>query len=335
VARGGGPAVARVLEGVTKTVRRHEMFSPGALVLVSVSGGPDSTCLLHALHRLRRLLRIRLAVFHFDHGLRPDSGKDAAYVRRGADRLNVPYHLRRTDRKPPRGASVEQWARSQRRVPELEVSQEIGADRIATGHTLDHQAETVLMAVLQGHGLQAVAGIPPAIGPFVRPLIDTPRSDTEAFCRSLGMRPRRDPMNRDLQYLRNAIRAKALPSLERLTGRGVREALARTASLLREDARELNRQAGHAFAPAVDEREGGLFVEVTALLDLPPPVASRVVSQALFRSGITPTQDHIEAVVDLAKNRPGRRRDLPGGLLAVRERDYVRLSRPSPETPDS
>ena len=333
--RGGGPAVARVLEGITKTARRHEMFSPSHLVLVGVSGGPDSTCLLQALHRLRRLLRIELAVFHFDHGLRPDSGKDAEYVRRMARRMDVPFHLRSTGQKPPRGVSVEQWARTQRRVPELEVSQEIGADRIATGHTLDDQAETVLMAVLQGHGLQGVAGIPPVIGPYVRPLLDTPRVDTEAFCRSLGMRPRQDPMNRDLRYLRNAIRARALPSLERLSGRGVREALARTASLLREDARELNRQAGRAFSAAVDEREGGLYLQEIALRDLPTPIASRVASQALFRSGITPTQEHIEAVLDLAKNRPGRRRDLPGGLLAVRERDYVRLSRPSPEEPDS
>ena len=85
------PAVARVLERVTRTVREHELFSPGDLILVSCSGGPDSVCLLYSLWYLRRLFRIRLAVFHFDHRLRPDSGKDAAYVRALADRLRLPF----------------------------------------------------------------------------------------------------------------------------------------------------------------------------------------------------------------------------------------------------
>ena len=84
------PAVARVLELVTATARAHEMFLPRQTVLVAVSGGPDSVCLLHSLYNLRRLLRIHLEVFHLDHGLRPDSGKDAEYVRRLTRRLKVP-----------------------------------------------------------------------------------------------------------------------------------------------------------------------------------------------------------------------------------------------------
>ena len=86
------PAVARVLERVTKTAREHEKFEPGDLVLVSCSGGPDSVCLLYSLWHLRRLFRIRLAVFHFDHRLRPDSAKDAAYVRTLAGRLSDTMH---------------------------------------------------------------------------------------------------------------------------------------------------------------------------------------------------------------------------------------------------
>src|SRR5881392_4507122 len=84
------PAVARVLERVTATAREHEMFSPGDKVLVAVSGGPDSTCLLHSLYMLRRLFKIELEVFHFDHKLRPESAKDAQYVKRQAAKLNVP-----------------------------------------------------------------------------------------------------------------------------------------------------------------------------------------------------------------------------------------------------
>src|SRR5688572_14672052 len=104
------PAVARVLERVTKTAREHEMFREGDTVLVSVSGGPDSVCLLYSLWYLRRLFKIRLEVFHFDHRLRPDSGKDADYVRGLAERLKLPFHVRTAEDAPAKGASMEAWA---------------------------------------------------------------------------------------------------------------------------------------------------------------------------------------------------------------------------------
>src|SRR5690349_2989093 len=106
------PAVARVLERVTATAREHAMVSDGDLVMVMVSGGPDSTCLIHSLHLLRRLLKIRLAVVHVDHRLRQDSAKDAAYARRQAERLRVPFVLRTASGAPAAGESVEAWART-------------------------------------------------------------------------------------------------------------------------------------------------------------------------------------------------------------------------------
>src|SRR5919198_6208902 len=93
-------AVARVLERVTATAREHDMFTPGDRVLVAVSGGPDSTCLLYSLHMLRRLFKIKLEVFHFDHRLRPDSAKDARYVKRMAAKLGLPFHLVTAATKP-------------------------------------------------------------------------------------------------------------------------------------------------------------------------------------------------------------------------------------------
>ena len=110
------PAVARVLERVTATARRHEMFLPGECVLVSVSGGPDSMCLLHSLVRLRRLFRIRLEVFHFDHRMRRDSAKDGAYVERAAAKLRVPFHLETAESPRDPEMSPEQWAREVRRA---------------------------------------------------------------------------------------------------------------------------------------------------------------------------------------------------------------------------
>ena len=123
------PAVARVLERVTATAREHDMFLPKETTLVAVSGGPDSTCLLYALWHLRRLFRIRLEVFHYDHRLRPESGKDAEYVRRLAARLKVPFHLRVAESGPGSGESVEAWARTRRVTEAMRLRRDIGARR--------------------------------------------------------------------------------------------------------------------------------------------------------------------------------------------------------------
>jgi tRNA(Ile)-lysidine synthase len=320
-----------VLERVTATARAHDMFAPGDLVLVAVSGGPDSVCLLHALHRLRRLFRIRLAVFHFDHRLRPDSGKDAEYVRRMANRLALPFHLREAAARPPKGASMEMWGRWARTEGMTSVGAEIGATKFADGHTVDDQAETVLMALVLGWGPDGLSGIHPVNGMLVRPLLDVTREEVEAFCRALGLRPRRDPTNRDVRLLRNALRLKALPAIERATGREVKRTFAQTADLVREDTAELFREATRVANDLVHVDKEAVSMPVEGLRALAPALARRVVRRAFQMGGFGWTRESIQAVLDLAEGRPGRRRDLPGGLKADRDTGYVRVARASPE----
>jgi tRNA(Ile)-lysidine synthase len=331
------PAVARVLERVTKTAREHEMFRPGDLVLVSCSGGPDSVCLLYSLWHLRRLFKIRLAVFHFDHRLRSDSAKDAAYVRTLAERLKLPYHRRTADDRPKKGQSVEAWARLARLRAANDVRREIGAPCFAEGHTLDDQAETVLLNLVRGSGLEGLSGIDPGSRTWVQPLIAVERSDVEAFCTALRLRPRRDPMNEDRRFLRAAIRHEVMPVLEHATVRGVSSSIVRTADLLRRDKDELYAATVKAGLDVVDgERGSDVRIDVAKLRTLSDPLAARVIRWAAYNVLATDwaapwTKDAIEAVLDLAKGRPGRRRDLPEGLKAVREKEYVRVSRASPE----
>jgi tRNA(Ile)-lysidine synthase len=338
------PAVARVLERVTKTAREHEMFGPGDLVLVSCSGGPDSVCLLYSLWHLRRLFKIRLAVFHFDHKLRPDSAKDAAYVRNLAERLKLPFHLRTAEGGPKKGVSVEAWATVARGDAANDVRRELGGKAIAEGHTLDDQAETVLLNLIRGSGLEGIGGIDPGHGEqtrHVQPLLDVERTDVEAFCRALHLRPRRDPMNEDRRYLRAAIRHEVLPLLERATGRGVSRSIARTAELLRADGDELAAGAVIAYRDTVDgERGSSVRFDAAKLRELPKPVASRVIRFAVYNvlssEWAAPwSKNAIEAVLDLAHGRPGRRRDLSEGLKAIREKEYVRVSRSSSPSPES
>ena len=333
------PAVARVLERVTRTAREHEMFAPGDRVLVSVSGGPDSVCLLYSLWYLRRLFKILVEVFHFDHRLRPDSARDGEYVRKLSGRLELAFHLRTAEGAPTKGLSVEAWATVERMNAANDVRKAIGARVIAEGHTLDDQAETVLLNLIRGSGLEGVSGIWPGTRAhaLVQPLIDVERAEVESFCRALHLRPRIDPTNRDPRHLRNAIRLKVLPAIERATGREVRQPIARTAELLREDRMELYAAAVETMGRVVTEEEDEQRFDAAALRSLPRPVASRIVRLSLFRivtlgDGPAWTRDGVDAVLDLAAGRPGRRRDLPNGLKARREREYVSVSRTSPES---
>src|SRR2546427_1792684 len=237
--------------------RRHGMFEAKSRVVVAVSGGPDSLCLLHSLVRLKRLLRIEPVCFHFDHRLRPGSDADARYVRSQAQRLGVPYMVREADSKPRKGESVEAWARGVRYEALSAVVEELGGGVAAVGHTADDQAETVLLALLRGGGLEAIAGMSPVGRPIVRPLLETTREDTVAFCRALRLRPRRDPMNEDPSFMRAAIRTRVVPELERRVDRGVGGALSRTASLLRRDADFLDRLAREAEREVVQTQAAG------------------------------------------------------------------------------
>ena len=201
------------------------------------------------------------------------------------------------------------------------MSLDVGAGRIALGHTLDDQAETVLIALMRGGGLEAVSGIDPAQGRLVRPLIRVRRTDVESFCRAIGLRPRLDPTNRDPRLLRNAVRLEVIPAMEKATARDVKGPIARSSDLLRSDLDQIRpREFELLFAKSGG---GELVLDVRELESMPRETAAFAVKVAL--------QQQLSALLGLAGGRPGRRVSLPGGFTAVREREYIRIS--SPENP--
>jgi len=334
------PAVARVLERLVSTVRHRGLIEPGQTVLLAVSGGPDSTCLLHAMARVSRLLHVRLAVAHVDHGMRTDSAADAAYVERSARAVGLPVRVLRIEGRPSRGASVEAFLRGERYRLLEAARRDAGVDLVATAHTADDQAETVLMALLRGAGLSALGGIAPRRDRVIRPLLDVTRDETAAFCRALRLRPRSDPMNLEPGYLRVAVRQQVLPAIARATGREVRATIGRTADALREDATLLDALAARASRRIVRRLPAsgniaGRALDAGALAALPYPVASRVVARSLDALGLPAerARAHVDAVLDLAAGPPGRRADLPGALNARRVRSYVHLLPASPASP--
>jgi len=303
-------------------------------LLVAVSGGADSVALLHLLARFAARRPLRLVVAHLDHALRRGSPVDRRFVERLSARLGLPCLSDRRDVASLRlrGDSPEEAARRVRRGFLVEAAAQAGATRIATGHTLDDQAETVLMRLARGAGPAALAGMEAAgPGPFVRPLLGIERADLRAWLRGRGLSHREDPSNRTLRYDRNRVRRLVVPALaEALNPRAARH-LVEAAERLREDAKYLDALAGRRLASvARGSSRGTLALDAGALARTPSCLAARIVRLALERSGTDPRRigsRHVNALLGLARGEDGRQADLPGGLRAVRRGKRILLER--------
>ncbi len=267
---------------VEGTLRRHAMLAGGETVLVAVSGGADSVALLSILTALAPAWRLTLHVLHVDHGLRADSGRDADFVRGLAGRFGVPVDVERVQVGP---GSVEAAARAARYAALEAWADRLGACRIAIGHTVDDQAETVLMRVLGGAGVRGLAAIPPVRGRIIRPLLEIRRQALRDALVAEGLEWVEDPSNRDTKFLRNRIRHELLPLLAASYHADVVPALAEVARLARETVGALDRTAARELARLATVEADALTLSRAALAALPAPVAAEALRQAAARFG--------------------------------------------------
>ncbi len=309
------------------------LLPPGASVVAAVSGGGDSVALLHLLVGMAAGRPLTVRVAHLDHALRRGSRADRVFVERLARRLGLDCLC---ERRPVgelrrRGESPEEAARRVRRDFLREAARTLGADRIATGHTLDDQAETVLMRLARGAGPRALSGMAArGPGPFVRPLLGIERSELRVFLARRGLEFREDPSNRDLRFDRNRVRRLVVPVLaEALNPRAPRQIVA-AAERLREDAECLDEMARVEFGHLGRRTRGGAVVlQADRLAALRAPVARRVARLALEVAGTDARRiasRHLDALVRLAAGN-GREAHLPSGVVAVRRGREIRLRR--------
>jgi tRNA(Ile)-lysidine synthase len=269
-----------LLLSVRRYGQRYDLFRPGETVVVGVSGGPDSLCLLHLLRRLAPELGLRLHVAHLHHGLRgADADADARFVAGLAANWGLPCTVGQADvagLAAEAGLSLEEAARQARYRFLAEVAEGVAATTIAVGHNADDQAETVLMHFLRGSGVAGLRGMLPRarLGEYrlfehhptalsdlwlVRPLLSTPRSAIEAYCAAHGLRPRFDRSNEDTTLYRNRLRHELLPILETYNPQ-IREVLAHTAGVLAGDYELLQSDLEAAWARVVVHAAAGATV---------------------------------------------------------------------------
>jgi tRNA(Ile)-lysidine synthase len=332
---------------------------------VALSGGADSVALLRALAARRQELGLVLHAAHLHHGLRGEEADgDLEFCRELAAKLDVPFHEARVDTAQEARAdaklgkpaeTIEEAARRLRYswfrqlmskgLLHAMAPHAVVLDAVATAHTLDDQAETVLAKFLRGAWTEGLAGISPKLegqegGAIVRPLLDTKRSEIEAYLRELGQPWREDSTNRHLTFTRNRIRHELLPLLEGWNPR-LREHLAQMAELAHDEEAwwqaELARLAPQLILPGRPARGGGraagegtgagLAIEVSRLAALAPAVQRRLVRHAAEQFGAAIDFGATEAVRSLALGgRAGQRLALPQGLCAERTARELRLS---------
>ena len=340
------PASLRVVEdAVTKAATTDALWPAGATLVVAVSGGADSLCLLGALLALRSSAYSaadpagaacapgELVVATLDHGLRGEAGAaDARWTQALAARLGLRCFAERVETRDwarARHLSVEDAARRLRYRFLRRVAAEVGAARIALGHTLDDQAETILLRLLRGAGLDGLAGMRPLRGDLARPLLGVTHAQAVAYCAARGWLPREDLTNRDERYLRNRVRRRLLPLLEAYNP-NVRRTLARNAALIADDLDALEALTDRAWAEvAVVERAGRVELRLDALREQPPALRRRLVRRAVQRLAPSPTPDadaategasggleaRHSALIErfIAEGRTGSALTLPGG----------------------
>lgn len=316
-------------EQVLESIRRHGLLKAGDRVSVAVSGGSDSVALLRLLLELREELGIVLSVAHFHHGIRgAEADADAEFVASLARSHNLELHSCGGDAPAharAKQASLETAARELRYQFFAHLLKNGMVDKIATAHTLDDQAETVLMKTLRGAGTRGLAGIYPALkSGLVRPLLGIRRAALEEYLRAMKQDWREDSSNRDRRHLRNRVRHELLPLLERDFNPEVARVLAETAEVARGEEEFWQREV-ERLLPGVCAQDGS-SLQVEPLLAQPLAVQRRLVRAALERAGAAFDFRHGEEILRLAQKSRGAL-ELAGGWRVVRVKRELRLAK--------
>lgn len=340
-----------LLDKVRRANQVYRMFAPSDVVVVGVSGGPDSLALLDALHTLAPELGISLHVAHLNHMLRgQDAVEDARFVADFAHRLGLPATIAARDvpaLRAERGLSLEDAARQARYEFFAEIIEATHARGVAVGHTADDQVETVVLHWLRGSGLSGLRGMRPItrlrVGTGVvarplrvlRPLLEAGRADVEAYCQEHGLQPRRDASNVEATFLRNRVRWELIPALETYNPR-FRQAVLRLARSASDDEDYLRDQTMRAWDAVATRFEGGIAVSLDGWRGLPPSLQARLLREAFAQlvgdvAGLASV--HVEAARQALATKPtGTVVTWPRGVrLAIDYREFrVTQEEPAP-----
>ncbi len=321
-----------LLQTVKTVLTTHRLVPYGGCVIVGVSGGPDSTALLDILYQLRHELGLRLIVAHFNHRIRKEAGKDEVFVKHLAEKLELPFFCERAKHKPPVVGSLEDWARKLRYDFLIQLAAKCKADAVALAHTSDDLAETVLMRVIRGSGLQGLKGmgekrvIHPTV--IIRPMLGVRKKEIYAYLKKKKLDFCFDKTNAQTDYFRNKIRLKLMPYLEKEYNNNMTGALVNLSRSSSDDYEYIYQQARGYWQKVIEPRQPsvqGIRLKAASLCKLHPAIRRMIIRMAFehLKGDLNQlTFEHVQRVEQLLENPTGRV-ELPAGIVSEKNKDCL------------
>lgn len=325
-----------IFDKVLSTINKHNLIQKGDKIVLGLSGGPDSVCLLHVLNRLKKDFNIEIYAAHLNHQIRGiEAQKDALYVSKLCEDMGIIFFVKSIN--VPKyceneGLSLEEGARKLRYEMFYEIKDKIKANKIAIGHNLNDQAETVMMRIMRGTGLKGLKGIDYIRDNcIIRPILDVERSEIEEYCEAYNLNPRIDKTNLENIYTRNKIRLDLLPYMKDNFNSNVIESIVRMSNSLKSDNDYIEKEAEAKFREVSNIKEKG-FVEINLddFVCLHNAIKVRVLRNSIKHIlGDTNFVDqrHIEDIMSLEDNsKVNKMLTLPRNIFVYRKKDSIILT---------
>jgi tRNA(Ile)-lysidine synthase len=322
-----------LIQKVLEAIKTHNMLTYGDRVVVAVSGGPDSICLLHILHGLREEFNLILYAAHVNHCLRgEEANKDEEYVKEFCRSLQIECFSRKIDINKlaeERGLSTESAAREARYEFFDELLHKLKAQRIALAHNANDQAETVLMRIMRGAGMEGIIGIKAVReNIFIRPLINIKRESIEGYCEGNKLSPRIDKTNHESIYTRNKIRLELIPYIKENFNSDIVEVLNRLADNLSRDNDYLENIVNEKFKSYCGRKGEKVIIDKEAFGEH-EAVITRILRLSIFElkgNLYNIEKVHIYDLINLQKSGTGKRITLPGNVVGYNNYESIELS---------
>jgi len=322
-----------------KFIKEKNIVKSGDKILVGLSGGPDSVCMLNLLCSIRDEEKIEVAAAHINHMLRgEEADKDEEYSKRLCESLGVRFFSKRIDINKyalETGKSSELAGREVRYDFFNEIINKINFNKIATAHNANDQAETILMRIMRGTGLEGLGGIPvEREGKYIRPILFMKREEVEQYCKENNFNPHIDATNLERIYSRNKVRLDILPYMKNNFNPNIVETINRMALLLQDDNEFIEGEVSKAYKDNCFEKENGIVISKN-LFNIHSAIVTRVIRKALFKinkSNYDMEMKNIEDIIELSNLGTNKRVDLPKDIYAenvygdiiIRKKEYIK-----------
>lgn len=316
---------------VRKYIKQNKLILPGQHVIVGVSGGADSICLLHILKTLQKEYDMKLTVAHVNHGVRQEAKEDAKFVESICKKWGIPYQEHNCNivaLAKEQKCSEEVVGRNERYGFFEKVRRTYNGDRIAVAHTMNDQAETMLMRLVRGSGITGLGAMEAKRGFIIRPILTISREDVETYCQQNGLAFKEDATNKMDIYTRNKLRLNVLPILKKEFNPNVIEVISQAATQLQETEDYLDIQTKKAYEQVVTEYKTGYSIYINDFLSFHSVIQSRIIRMTIEKhmgSLKDINYQNIEDVLSLANKQSGKSIHIGKDSIAIREYGYIRI----------